>query len=183
HVGCAGGNALAALRRALVDEVGEFASNGIQVPAVERHLRVGQLRQQAFLGRVIDSPWIGHGSIESGGAIALLSGTVACCYACPLMAAWLGDFRYAFRSLVRQPTFTAVAILTLVLGIGANTAIFSIVKAVLLNALPYRNPSQIVALWEQNPNGGPDLVAPLTYLDWREQSRSIQSMVAFRQLR
>src|SRR5947207_4280269 len=99
------------------------------------------------------------------------------------MGSLLGDFRYAVRSLVRQPTFTAVAILTLVLGIGANTAIFSVIKAVLLNSLPYHDPSQLVVLWEQNPNGSPDLVAPLTYADWKEQSHAIQSMVAFRQLR
>ena len=52
----------------------------------------------------------------------------------------LADFRYAVRSLVRQPTFTAVAVLTLVLGIGTNTAIFSVIKAVLLNQLPYQDP-------------------------------------------
>src|ERR687884_2378437 len=95
----------------------------------------------------------------------------------------VGDVTYALRSLRRQPTFTAVAVLTLVLGIGANTAIFSVIKAVLLNALPYRDPSQLVVLWEENPNGSPDLVAPLTYLDWRDQSQTIGSMVAFRQLR
>src|SRR5438309_10738328 len=99
------------------------------------------------------------------------------------MGSLLGDFRYAFRSLVRQPTFTAVAILTLVLGIGANTAIFSVIKAVLLNSLPYADPSRLVVVWERNPSGSPDLVAPLTYLDWNAQSHAIESMVAFRQLR
>src|SRR5947209_938250 len=97
-----------------------------------------------------------------------------------LMGNLLGDIRYAFRSLRRQPTFTAVAIFTLVLGIGANTAIFSVIKAVLLKQLPYPDPSRLIVLWEQNPNGSPDLVAPLTYLDWREQSRAISSMAAFR---
>jgi putative ABC transport system permease protein len=95
----------------------------------------------------------------------------------------LGDFRYAFRSLVRQPTFAAMAILTLVLGIGTNTAIFSVIKAVLLNKLPYEDPSRLVVLWEQNPDGNTDLVAPLTYLDWKEQAKSIQSMTAFRHVR
>ncbi|HMJ81829.1 MAG TPA: ABC transporter permease, partial [Vicinamibacterales bacterium] len=99
------------------------------------------------------------------------------------MGSLLGDFRYAFRSLVRQPTFAAMAILTLVLGIGTNTAIFSVIKAVLLNKLPYEDPSRLVVLWEQNPDGNTDLVAPLTYLDWKEQAKSIQSMTAFRQLR
>jgi putative ABC transport system permease protein len=95
----------------------------------------------------------------------------------------LGDFRYALRSLARQPTFAAVAILTLVLGIGLNTAIFSVIKAVLLNQLPYQDPSRLVVLWEQNPTGSTDLVAPLTFRDWQDQSQTVPSMAAFRQLR
>jgi len=95
----------------------------------------------------------------------------------------LGDVRYALRSLARQPTFAAVAILTLVLGIGTNTAIFSVIKAVLLNQLPYQRPSQLVVVAEQNPDGNTDLVAPLTFVDWQAQSRAIASMAAFRQLR
>ena len=99
------------------------------------------------------------------------------------MGTLLGDFRYAARSLARQPGFAAVAVLTLVLGIGLNTAIFSVIKAVLLNQLPYSDPSQLVVLSEQNPDGTPDLVAPLTYLDWKSQSQAIAGMAAFRQLR
>ncbi len=95
----------------------------------------------------------------------------------------LGDFRYAVRSLARQPTFACVAILTLVLGIGTNTAIFSVIKAVLLNQLPYQDPSRLVVVREQNPDGSMDLVAPLTFLDWKQQSASVPAMAAFRQLR
>jgi putative ABC transport system permease protein len=94
-----------------------------------------------------------------------------------------GDLRYALRSLARQPTFAAVAILTLVLGIGTNTAIFSVIKAVLLNQLPYQDPSRLVVMREQNPDGSTDLVAPLTFLDWKAQSRAVPAMAAFRQLR
>src|SRR3954464_69303 len=99
------------------------------------------------------------------------------------MGTLLGDFRYALRSLARQPTFSLVAILTLVLGIGANTAIFSVIKAVLLNQLPYRDPSRLVVVWERNPTGLTDLVAPLTFRDWQEQSRAVASMAAFKPLR
>src|SRR3954454_159823 len=95
----------------------------------------------------------------------------------------LGDLRYALRSLRRQPTFTAVAVLTLVLGIGANTAIFSVIKAVLLNQLPFRDPARIGVVSEQNPDGNPDLVAPLTYIDCKAQSRAVTQLAAFRQLR
>src|SRR3954454_19205508 len=99
------------------------------------------------------------------------------------MGSLLADFRYAFRSLRKQPTYTAVALLTLVLGIGTNTAIFSVIKAVLLNQLPYDNASRLVVIREQNPDGSMDLVAPLTYLDWQQQSASVPGMTAFRQLR
>ena len=99
------------------------------------------------------------------------------------MSNLLGDFRYAFRSLVRQPTFTVVALLTLVLGIGTNTAIFSVIKAVLLNQLPYDAPSRLVVLSERNPDGNSDLVAPLTFADWQTASKAIPSMAAYRQLR
>src|SRR5438552_712107 len=85
------------------------------------------------------------------------------------MGSLLGDLRYAWRSLVRQPTFAAMAILTLVLGIGTNTAIFSVIKVELLNQLPCDDPSRLVVLWEQNPTGNTDLVAPLTFVDWRDQ--------------
>jgi putative ABC transport system permease protein len=100
-----------------------------------------------------------------------------------LMGHLLGDVRYACRSLLRQPTFATVAILTLVLGIGTNTAIFSVIKAVLLNQLPYQDPSKLVVLSEVSPEGRADLVAPLTYQDWKQQAHSIADMAAFRQLR
>jgi hypothetical protein len=89
--------------------------------------------------------------------------------------------RYACRSLRRQPTFTAVAILILVAGIGANTAIFSVIKAVLLNQLPYEDPSRLVVLAESRRHPGPGGAAD--YLDWKEQSHAIESMAAFRHLR
>ncbi len=99
------------------------------------------------------------------------------------MGTLLGDLRYAGRSLAHQPGYAAVAILTLVLGIGLNTAIFSVIKGVLLNQLPYAEASRLVVVSEQNPDGTTDLVAPLTFVDWRAQSQTIPEMAAFRQLR
>ena len=75
------------------------------------------------------------------------------------MADWLSSFRYAFRTLRRQPTFVLIALLTLTLGIGANTALFSVIRAVVLNPLPYQDPEKIAVLWEVNPDGVLDRVS------------------------
>ena len=94
----------------------------------------------------------------------------------------LADVRFAFRSLRRQPTFVLIALLTLTLGIGANTALFSVIKAVLLNPLPYDDPEQIVVVWEVNPEGSLEQVSVPTYLDWTEQARTFEAVAAYRYL-
>jgi putative ABC transport system permease protein len=99
-----------------------------------------------------------------------------------IMADWTAAFIYAFRTLRRQPTFVAVALLTLALGIGANTAIFSVIKAVVLNPLPYEAPEKIAVLWEVNPEGNQDRVSVPTFEDWKKELRSFESLAAFRQV-
>jgi predicted permease len=91
------------------------------------------------------------------------------------------DCRYGARSLRKSPGFTAVAVLTLALGIGANTAIFSVVNAVLINPLPYRQPDRLVQFWETNPlkNWTQANVAPANLFDWQEQSQSFTEIAAY----
>jgi putative ABC transport system permease protein len=95
-----------------------------------------------------------------------------------LMETILRDVHYALRTLGKTPGFTSVALLTLALGIGANTAIFSIVDAVLLRPLPYQDPSRLVAINETTPKVGTVSVSYLDFLDWRGQSRSFSDMTA-----
>jgi len=80
--------------------------------------------------------------------------------------------------LIKAPAFAAVAILTLALGIGANSAIFSFVNAALLKPLPYANPERIVQIWEKPPGGGNNVISALNFLDWQSQSKSFETMVA-----
>jgi putative ABC transport system permease protein len=89
------------------------------------------------------------------------------------------DLRYAIRTLRKNPAFTVVAVLTLALGIGANTALFSVVNAVLLRPLPYRDPNRIVQLWESNRSSRSVLVSSPNFLNWRGQSHSFESMALY----
>lgn len=88
----------------------------------------------------------------------------------------MNDLRYAIRSLRKSPGFTAVALVTLALGIGVNTTIFSVIEGVLLRPLPYDAPDRIVALWELTEQGGAIHVSAPNFRDWKEQARSFDGM-------
>jgi len=91
------------------------------------------------------------------------------------------DVKYALRSLARSPGFAAVAILTLALGVGANSAIFSVLNGVLLQPLPYPDPEAIVWVDEAHdgPDGSPGPVPWTNLVDWRERNRSFEALAAF----
>ena len=90
------------------------------------------------------------------------------------------DLRYGFRSLRKKPGFTATAVIALALGIGANTTIFSVINAVLLRSLAYRDPGSIVMVWERSLRGGraQNSVSPANFLDWKKQSSSFAQIAA-----
>src|SRR6266404_1117 len=90
------------------------------------------------------------------------------------------DLRYGLRILMRNPGFTIVAVLALALGIGANSAIFSVVNTVLLRPLPYKNPDALVMVWDDQTHLGfpKDTPSPANFLDWREQNTVFEGMAA-----
>src|SRR3712207_913607 len=97
------------------------------------------------------------------------------------MNAFLKDLRYAARMLIKNPAFSAIAVIALALGIGANTAIFSVVSAVLLRPLPFPEPEQIVAVWAADSKS-PDSRAPFSYPDFadlRAQNQVFSGLAAY----
>ncbi len=90
------------------------------------------------------------------------------------------DLRFGLRMLLKNPGFTFIAVITLALGIGANTAIFSVVNAVLLRDLPYRDPDRLVLLSLYRAREGASFARPAEFLDWRDQAKSFEKMGAYR---
>ena len=99
----------------------------------------------------------------------------------PMLADLWQDIRYGARTLRKNPGFTLVAVLTLALGIGANTAIFSVVHSVLLHALPYRDAERLVVVWENNRSGNHprNVISPINFLEWQAQAKSFEGLAAF----
>jgi predicted permease len=96
------------------------------------------------------------------------------------MGTLVEDIRYGFRTLRKNPGFTAVALLTLALGIGANTAVFSIVNGVLLNSLPFADPDKLVVLFESKPNFKEGSISYPNFLDWQRDNHAFTSIAAYR---
>jgi predicted permease len=96
------------------------------------------------------------------------------------MQTLLQDIRYALRTLVKNPGFTVVAVLTLALGIGANTALFSVVNGVLLNPLPFSAPDQLVTLYANRVHLERASISYPNFLDWQRENHSFASLAAFR---
>jgi len=97
------------------------------------------------------------------------------------MQTLLRDIQYGIRSLLKRPGFTAIAVITLMLGIGANTAIFSVVNAVLLRPLPFSDPGRLTQLWEAKVSKGRDEI-PASYpnfADWRDRNRVFEQVAAY----
>src|SRR5712692_9122684 len=97
------------------------------------------------------------------------------------MNSLLKDIRYGIRSLLKHPGFTAIAVITLAVGIGANTAIFSVINAVLLRPLPYREPDRLVTIWEESPERGMYQM-PVSFAnlrDWVDQNHTFEQISAY----
>src|ERR1700679_1902090 len=90
----------------------------------------------------------------------------------------LQDIRYGIRSLVNAPRFTVAAVLTLALGMGATTAMFSVIQSVLLKPWPFRNPGRLLYVPQRQPDGNGNLFSPKDFLDWKQQGGLLARMGA-----
>jgi hypothetical protein len=88
------------------------------------------------------------------------------------------DLRFSLRSLLKRPGFTAIILIALALGIGANTAIFSLVNAVILQPLPYQDPERLISVYGTRNGGTPGSVGPTDFLDYRSQNKTFEQFAA-----
>jgi len=94
------------------------------------------------------------------------------------MGKLLQDIRFGIRSLVKSPRFTTAAVVTLALGIGANTAMFSVIHSVLLKAWPVRDSSRLLVVSQRQANGNSNLFSTQDFLDWKQQGGLLVRMAA-----
>jgi putative ABC transport system permease protein len=135
----------------------------------ERYRRQGMTAEAAMLA-----------AQQQFGNTTLLQEDLRAMQIIPAIEALRADLTYAVRTLRKNPGFTATAVVTLALGIGANTTIFSVCNAVLFKPLPYAEPDRIVMLSERMPDGKLSEVAPANFVDWRNGSRLFTDMAAMR---
>ena len=155
-------------RESVIDEIDQEFKAHLDMAThanVERGMQAAEARRAALqsfgnVGSVRDAAY----EVKGGGMIETL----------------IQDVKYALRGLARQKTFTAVAVVTLALGIGANTAIFSVVNELLLRPLPYSQAESLVMLWEVTPDGRhQNTISRANFRAWQEQGASFESMAAF----
>src|ERR1700731_891789 len=136
--------------------------------AAEEKMNQGMSRKEALRSVRLD-----HGSLEVSRETVRTAGWESI-----VETSWQ-DLRFAARLLRKSPGFTSVAILTLALGIGASTSIFSVEDAVLLRPLPYPNPQQIVRVWEQSPEGHRMNLADPNFDDFLAQNNTFDSLAVY----
>jgi predicted permease len=139
-----------------------------------------EMKAQQLARRGVAPEEAGYQARREFGNAAVFKDTSRDIFGFRVLEQFLQDVRYALRALGRAPGFTFAAVAVLALGLGANTAIFSVVNAVLLRPLPYPHPDELVMLYEQGllERGGNFPVSPRNFLDWQQEARSFQSMAA-----
>jgi predicted permease len=121
-----------------------------------------------------------NSALKDFGNVGLVKETTREVWSGASLETFLQDVRYGARMLAKSPGFALIAILTLALGIGANTAIFSVVNGVLLSALPFPHPEQIVSMFTEMPNFKNGSISYPNFEDWRKMNRSFSTIAAYR---
>src|ERR1041384_3652793 len=155
-------------REAVIDEIDREMRSHLELQ-VETNIKAGmspaEARERAMrsfgnVNRAVDAAY----DVKGGGVFETL----------------IQDIRYGVRMLAKHKAFTSIAVITLALGIGANTAIFSVVNELLLRPLPYRDADRIVTMWEVSPEGRhQNSTSRANFRAWRDQSTSYEYIAAF----
>ena len=169
----------ASLHAAVVDELTQhlddryraLLSQGLSTAEAERNT-IEELDDDSLERELARAERARSGSTPSLGAPPTRGG---------LLAHWTQDVRYGLRALTKNPGFTTVAIITLALGMGATTAIFSVVNAVMVRPLPFADPDRLIRLWESNPSGGwPQFShSHPNFLDWQAQQTTFEGLAGY----